>query len=105
MNLDAIDRGRAATHFGADVREILTDLQSRDASLGLIDISLFERRTAEESIDVLSLQYIREHVIHIHDGEDLLHEDLLHQAITRGIGMTACPHSHSIVPGGLEVMS
>jgi hypothetical protein len=44
-------------------------------------------------------------VIHIHDGEDLLHEDLLHQAITHGIGLTACAHSHSIVPGGFDVMS
>jgi hypothetical protein len=39
-------------------------------------------------------------VIHIHDGEDLLPQEM-----TRGISLVACPHSHSIVPGSLDVMS
>src|SRR4051794_17469311 len=76
LNFDAIDIGSTAPHLGADVREIATELEARDASLGLIRNRLLERRTAEEGIDLLLLQYIRECEIHIHDGEDLLHQEI-----------------------------
>ena len=74
LNLDAIGVEPAPPHFGADMREIFTDFQSAHASLGPIGNRLFERRTAEEGIDLLLLQYIGEREIHIHDGEDLLHQ-------------------------------
>src|SRR4051794_34074342 len=76
LNFDAIDIGSTAPHLGADVREIVAELEARDASLGLIRNRLLERRTAEEGIDLLLLQYIRECESHIHDGEDLLHQEM-----------------------------
>src|SRR4051794_36717432 len=98
LNFDAIDIGSTAPHLGADVREIVADLQARDASLGLIRNRLLERRTAEEGIEVLPLQYIREHEFHIHDGEDLLHREL-----TRGPALWPALTPTQLSPAALRL--
>src|ERR1700751_1458685 len=74
-NIDAIGLGRISLNPGADARQVVTDLQSSDTSLRLIGVTLLKRRTAEEAIDVLTLQHIREHM-------------------TRSKTVKACYHSH-----------
>ena len=62
LDVDAVLLGLAASHPGTNAGQVLADIQRRDAPLGLVDVRLLHRRSAEVAIDVLALENVRKHL-------------------------------------------
>jgi hypothetical protein len=61
-NIDRIGCPLRSPDAGTNLREIVADLQRRNASLRLIDVALAPGRTAEEIDKIVLLQAVRRHV-------------------------------------------